>query len=363
MVSGGIVSKALYRTDIAGERLEDISEAFVGGSVRYREQNGAGQMTFTMDLIGPQVVDDLGDFVSPFVTYAFDDGTEATYRLGVYVVAQPDAELTQTTARLTYPCEDLMSVVRDSAVDTVYKIPTGTNIGTAIADVIEDAGIVKYRLPRTTRTTGYNRANPRHTGNLDIANNLTAAARWFPMAMALDGALTTAVSRRLTQTQPIASFTNDDYIGSVLHKPTRGQVANVVKVRRERSDQPTLYAVRKNEDVDSPISIPNVNREIVYGGGWIDARDAEDQEDVDEVADRLIEEARSYERTIEVTLPPNPAVLGAHRVVDFDLETDEWDVYGRFWVNSWEIGFTPQDATMRLVCNRLVRFNRGEDVS
>lgn len=363
VISGGIVSKALYITDIGGTRLDEISDAFDGGYVRYRESKGAGQMVFQMNLIGPQVVDDLSTFVSPFVTYALDDGTEATYRLGVYVVAQPDAELTQTTARLGYPCEDLTAVVRDSVTDAPYTIASGTNIGTAIAAALEAAGITKYRLPRTTKTTGYKRVFPTGTSHLEIVNNLTTAARWFPISMSLDGALTTSVSRRLTQSQPIATFTNDDYIGSVLHKPTRGQVANVVKVRRERSDQATLYAVRRNTDVDSPISIPNVGREIPYLGGWIDARDAEDQGDVDELADRLIEEARSYERTIEVTLPPNPAILGHHRVVDFNLETDSWDVKGRYFLQGWEIGVTPQDAAMRLTANRLVRFGFGEDVT
>src|SRR5688572_3183218 len=128
MVSGGIVSKALYRTDVSGERLEDLSDAFVGGSVRYREDQGRGVTTFQMDLIGPEVVSSLSEYVTPFVTYTLDAGTTSEHRLGVYVVAQPDAVLTQTTARLGYPNEDLTAVPRDAVFTGVYKVASGTNI-------------------------------------------------------------------------------------------------------------------------------------------------------------------------------------------------------------------------------------------
>lgn len=363
VIQGGVITKKLYRCSVDGTRVEDITDAFTGGLVRYRERNGAGEMTFTLETIGPEVVEPLQDFVSPFVTYTFDDGTEETHRLGVYVAGQPDIIITQANARATAPCEDLTAILRDAVTDAPYTIASGTNIGTAIGAAIEAAGLVKYRLPRTTKTTGYKRVFPTGTSYLEIVNNLTTAARWFPVSMALDGALTTSVSRRLTQSQPITTLTDADYIGEVLHKPTRGMLGNVVKVRRERSDQPTLYAVRRNEDVDSPISIPNVGREIAYMGGWIDARDAEDQEDVDEVADRLLEEARSYERVIQVTVPPNPSILGHHRVIDFDLQTDDYDVYGRYWLNEWTCGFDPQNAAMQLTCSRLVRFRRGEDTN
>jgi hypothetical protein len=364
MVSGGVVSKALFTCSIDGVLLEDISDAFVDGSVRYREDQGRGVMTFTMDLKGPQVVTPLSDFVTPFVTYTYDDGTvSAPVRLGVFVAGEPDVTLTQRTSRLSAPCEDLTAVVRDSVTDAPYKIPSGTNIATAIGDALEAAGIVRYRLPRSTKTTGYTRNFPTGTSHLEIVNNLTTAARWWPVSMALDGAITTQPSRLLSQSQAVATITNADYIGEVLHKPTRGMLGNVVKVRRERSDQPTLYAIERNTDADSPISIPNVGREIPYMGGWIEARDAEDQGDVDELAARLIEEARSYERTVQVTVPPNPSLLGSHRVLDFDIETSDWDVFGRHWLREWTAGLTPQDAAYSLTVNRLVRAGRGEDVT
>jgi hypothetical protein len=363
VVQGGVITKNLYRCTIDGVRVEDITDSFIGGSVRYQERDGVGNLVFTMELIGPEVVTPLADFVSPFVTYTFDDGTTSTHRLGVYVVGQPDAVLTQTTARTTYPCEDLTAVARDAVFTGVYKVASGTNIATAIQGILEQCGLVNIRLPRTTKTTGYKRAFPIGTTNLDAANSLCDAARWWKLGMALDGAITTQPSRLLSQSQPVRTYTNDDYIGEVLHKPTRGMVGNTVIVRRERSDQPTLYAKRYLTDTSNPLSHTRIGREILYGGAPYDARDAEDQDDVDAIADRMIEEAQSYERTIDVTVPPEPSVLGNHRVLDFDLETDLWDVYGRYFLSGWEIGLDPQSAAMRLTCQRLVRFLRGEDVN
>jgi len=363
MISGGIISKALYRCTINGERLEDISDSFTGGRVRYRESSTGAAMTFDMELVGPEAVKPLSEFVTPFVTYQFDDGRTVERRLGVYVVAQPDAVVTQSTATMRYPCEDILSVARDATLGGIYKINSGANIAEAIADLLELVGITNVRLPRSTKTTGYKRALSGEMPIIEAANSLCDAARWWPLSMALDGAVTTQPSRLLSQSQAVRTITNDDYINAWTHRPTRGAVGNVVIVRRERSDQPTLIARRVNNDADSPISVFNIGREVLYGGAPYDARDAEDQDDVDAIADRLIEEARSYERTVTVTVPPDPDLPGPRRVIDLDLETAGWDARGRYWLREFSLGFTPQDAAMNLVCNRLVRFEHGEDVS
>jgi hypothetical protein len=363
MISGGIISKSLFKCDINGTRLEDISHAFVGGRVRYRESSAGSAMTFEMELVGPEVVSSLAEFVTPFVTYQFDDGSTIERRLGVYVVAQPDAIVTQSTARLRYPCEDILAVARDATLGSVYKIPSGTNIAAAIADLLELVGITNVRLPRSTKTTGYKRAFSGDMTVLEAANSLCDAARWWHLSMALDGAVTTQPSRLLSQSQAVRTITNDDYIGAWTHRPTRGVVGNVVIVRRERSDQPTLIARRVNDDASSPISTFNIGREILYGGAPYEASDAEDQDDVDAIADRLIEEARSYERTVTVTVPPDPDLLGPRRVLELDLSTDSWDAYGRYWLREFALGLDPTSAPMELVLNRLVRFEAGEDVS
>jgi hypothetical protein len=363
ILQGGLITKQLFRCDVAGNRLEDLSDIFLDGTVSYRDDTGGGvPMTFDLQTTGAQRLDDLADFVSPYLTIAYDNGaTFGPQRLGVFVVAQPDVTITQTTAKQSYPCEDLTSVLRDAVLTSTWKIPTGTNIMDAIAALIVNAGITKYRLPSSARVTGYNRAYPKGTTNLEAINKLCVAAKCFPVWMAIDGAITTSFSKLLSQSQPITTITDADYIGEVTHQPTRGQLGNVVVVRRERSDQSTLYAVRKNTDVDSPISIPNLGREILYTGAAIDATDAEDQSDVDDLADRLIEEARSYERTVGITVMPDTDYLAPHRVVDCDIQTESWDVYGRLWIKEWTIGMTPANVAPTLTLNRFVRFFRGED--
>lgn len=365
VLHGGVIEKSLFRCDIAGNRLEDLSDAFVDGKVTYREDTSGGvPMTFDLQMLGKQRLADLADFVTPYLTITFDDGVVfGPQRLGVFVAAQPDVTMTQTTATQSYPCEDLTSVLRDAVLTATWKIPSGTNIMSAIAALIEDAGITNYRLPSSARVTGYNRAYPKGMSNLEAINKLCVAGRCYPVWMDMQGTITTDFSRLLSQSQPVTTITNDDYIGAVTHKPTRGQVGNVVVVRRERSDQPTLYAVRKNTDVDSPISIPNVGREILYTGAPIDAEDAEDQDDVDALADQLIEEARSYERTVQVTVLPDMDYLAPHRVIDCDISSEKWDVYGRLWVREWTIGFGPKTILPQLTLNRFVRFQKGEDVS
>lgn len=363
MISGGVISKSLYRCTITGERLEEISNQFTGGRVRYRESSSGTHMSFDMELVGPEAVSSLAEFVTPFVTLNFDDRRTIERRLGVYVVAQPDAIISQTRAELHYPCEDVLTVARDATLGTTYKVASGANIAAEIASLLALVGLTNVRLPRSTKTTGYKRAFSGDMTVLEAANKLCEAARWWPLSMGLDGAITTQTSRLLSQSQALRTITNDDYINAWTHRPTRGAVGNVVIVRRERSDQPTLTARRVNDDASSPVSTFNIGREILYGGAPYDASDAEDQDDVDAIADRMIEEARSYERTVTVTVAPDPDLLGPRRVLELNLETDSWDAKGRYWLREWSIGLDPRSAVMNLVLNRLVRFEAGEDVT
>jgi hypothetical protein len=360
---GGIVERMVFRCTVDGNRVEDITDVFTGGTVK-RQQGTSGDApaVFTMELIGAERVVPLKDFVTPYVRINYDDeSTTGWMRLGVFVTGQPDATITQTTVRKSYPCEDLTAVMRDAAFNDTYKIASGTNIATAIAGIITNAGLVKYQLPNTAKTTGYTRNFPKGMSNLEAANSLCQAAGWWPLYCDRQGVIRTAPSRLLSDSQPLARYTNDDYIGTIQDKPTRGQLGNVVAVRRERSDKSPLYAIRRNTDVDSPISIPNIGREILYSGGWVDATDAEDQDDVDALADRLIEEARSYERTVAMTILPSIDLLDPHRVIDLDIATDHYDFYGRYWVTQAVVGTGPKDVVMPISCNRLVRFRRGED--
>ena len=365
--AGGVVSIELFRTDVAGNRVEDLSPTFVSGSVSYREDLGGGvPMTFDMTLIKGPRLSPLEDFVSPYLTIRYDDGTQlGPVRLGVFLVTQPKVSVTQRTSTQVYTCEDLTAVARDAVFTATWKIPTGTNIASAITAILQDAGLVNVAMPDSTKVTGYNRAYPKGMTNLEAANKLCVAAGWWNVYSDVHGVIRTQPMRLLTNSTAALTITDDDYINTIEHTPTQGQVGNVVVVRRERSDQPTLYAIRKNTDVDSPISIPNVGREILYTGAPIDAEDAEDQSDVDTLADRLIEEARSYERVVSLTIPPDMALIGKqHQVAMLDIKTDDgFDFYGRYWVREWSCGLSAKDAPLKLTLARLVRLGRGEDVS
>jgi hypothetical protein len=361
---GGVIEKSLFICDRDGNRIEDISDVYTSGSVKYREDLGGGIPTvFTMELIGAERVTPLKDIVTPYLKIIRDDGSFiGPRRFGAFVVGQPDTTITQTVSRKSYPCEDLTAILRDAVFNDVYKVPSGTNIGSAIRGIIENGGLTQIRLPATAKTTGYTRNFPKGMSCLEAANSLCQAAKWYPLWMTSQAVITTQESKLLSQTQAIRQYTNADYIGTIQDKPTRGQIGNVVAVRRERSDKPTLYAIRRNTDVEDPSSIPSLEREILYTGGWIDATDAEDQDDVDAYADRLYDEMRSYERTVTMTVLPDFDVLGEHRVIDLDINTDGSNFEGRYWLRQWQIGMSPKEAAMQLTLNRFARFGQGEDV-
>ena len=101
---------------------------------------------------------------------------------------------------------------------------------------------------------------------------------------------------------------------------------------------------------------------IVFGGGPYEASDAETQADVDAIADRLIDQCRSYDRTVVLKIPPRFDVLGMWRTLDLQIATVAGaNLRGRYWIRSWRAGFTPADAAMTLTLGRMVRFGRQEE--
>lgn len=353
----------LYRTDIDGVILEDLSTQVLAGNVDYSAQRSGstallGRFTLkSADLLEPMV-----SFVMPYLMLIEEDGTISRRRMGIYQVTLPAERHLPNRAEPTYELRDLTALLARGANTEPYVVASGTNIVTALTAVCALAGITRVAFPASSRTTGYKRTFPVGTAWLEIANKLCEAFGWYPLWMGLDGKVTTRPQQLLSDTTPITTLTEAQLTGElsvVANDPD--QVANIVVVVRDRADQPPLEAVRINDDPSSPTSTVNIGPRV-YGGSPYQVSDAETQADVDAVADRLFEQSSSYERVVTARVHPDVRLLGMFRTLDLEIDTSSGaNLRGKYWIRDWTAGFTPREAAMTLSLNRLVRFGRGED--
>jgi hypothetical protein len=148
-------------------------------------------------------------------------------------------------------------------------------------------------------------------------------------------------------------ITPADVVGEVEVEPEMTErVANTVIVIGERTQGAPLVAIRRNTDPASPVSTVSLGREVVYGGGPITI-DADTQAAVDAYADDLFELAGTYYRTVIVRLLPG-RLPGLQEVVELrDFVNAGVDLSGRYWLKSWRIGVTPDDALLELSLSAL----------
>ncbi|MGH2548678.1 MAG: hypothetical protein ACRDHN_04780 [Thermomicrobiales bacterium] len=364
-----VISGELYRTDRDGVILGNLSAAVKSGSIEYSADRSGGTA-----LLGRFVLDradalaPLQDFVSPFLVLKDELGHTTRTRLGIFRVSIPSEVHSPNQAEPSYELRDLTELLARGASKDPYVIAAGTTFVSALSAVAGLVGITRLALPNSSRVTGYKRTYPAGTSYLEIMNRLCEAVAWYPVWMGLDGKLTTKPQQKLSESTPIGTISSADpaevgggapVVNVVATDPAA--VANMVVVTRDRGDGDLLEAIRVNDDPASETSVPRIGPAI-FGGGPYEASDAETQADVDAIADRLLDQCRSYERQVTLKVEPNPGWLGMWRTIELQIATAAGaNLRGRYWISGWSQGFTPGEALTGFTLNRWVRFGRGED--
>jgi hypothetical protein len=360
---GGItISGELWRCDIDGQPLEDLSDLFVSGMVDWNYDRGGGlfgsfdgtalQSTFTLrkvDALMPLI-----DFYTTYINIDYDDGKPPKrQQLGVYAVDPCQEEHDALEGRCTIVGQSLTSVLRDTYFTFTTAIAAGAQFDTAIRLIISDAGIGRHNIRSSTKTLGYTRKFGITWNRLAACNKLAHAAGWYRLFDELDGRITTLPYRSNKTTEPSAIYTQADPV-DILNVEPQGKPANTVIVYAQRPGRSTLKSVKMNSVEEDPYSVPALGRQIVYGGGPIVYDDIEDQAALDAIAADLLEEAGSYEQivTMSVLPDPHPDIL---RTVVLNFGGEKAHLDGQYHLRGWSLGLTHDTALMNLELHRIVK--------
>jgi hypothetical protein len=350
------ISVSLWRTDIDGNRLENLSRYLVSGGIEMNTDRISGKMSARFSLTEPTRVRPYIDFLVPTLTIEYDDGTPTvTKALGFYSTRTAPSLLTKERNEATYEVEDLTRLLSFSAYTAVDNVPAATNVVTEVEGTIAEAAITRHSLPTTSITTSKALTFPIGTSRLDKVNDLLGSIGWYSLYPRLDGKLTSKPYLDLVNAQPVMTITDASLLAPIQVQTNDQTLVNVVIVIREDPAQASLYAVARNDDPSSPTSTTNVGFEYTRIER---VADLQTQTEVDSLAVRLLREARTYYQTATVRVWPDTD-FGMHEVVDLDLTGKMASLNGRWWLRRWGLGLTPSSCYYDLELNRVTDANTG----
>lgn len=349
---GGItMTVGLWRATIANALVEDISEYLVAGSVDLNLDRSI-KLAAKFTIRSPEQITPFSDFLAPFIQFDYDDGSPSVYQqIGLYAISVPPGTYTIENSEATFDGSDLTSVMATSILTDAYNVAGGTNVATAIIALITSAGITRYNIPTTTRTTSAAWSFKIGSSRLDAANELCRSIGWYELGMDLDGKVSTpGPSRPLTSVEPFRSLTDGDLLEPLRVEPTGNQIANLIVVVNDDATAAPLTSTATNTNPASPTSTVALNRTI---GRTESLTGSVTQADLDAYAARLLSEGASYYRVGKVKILPDPNGLTAHQTVRLTLTGKMEDMSGLWWVRAARLGLSPDSAPLELEVNQV----------
>ena len=348
---GRIISVDLWACDINGNRREDLSEYFLSGSVEMNTDRTNSILTGSFRLSEPDRVQQYVDYLQPTLHIDFDDGRPSvSKRLGLYSTRIPPGERTVETHLGTFECQDLTRILSLSAYTQVENVAANTDLIVEIIDTIEDLGISNYQFPAITRLAPKDLTFPIGTTRLEKINALLDIMGWYNLWMDLQGRLTSQPIVPIHQKTPIVTLT-PAMLGAPIQDQTNDEtLANAVIVIKDDPAEAPLSSTIYNIDPESPTSIQNAPFGTFFR--IVTVTEPETQTEINVVAQRYLAESRSFYQT--ATLVTFPELdFNVHEILKLNLTGKMERLNGNWWIRTWGIGFTPEDAVIRAEINRI----------
>lgn len=259
--SGGeIVYKTrYYKADKNNVIGDEISQYIYSGKIN-TDIDKSVQSTLTIQGYNADVIK-AWTWIAVFTEISYEDGRFERSQRGLFKLHQPKNTGDDATSVIDVSGDDPSYALDYQFTDT-YNIPVGTNVTTALRNLLALAGITWERLPVTSTVTGKVRSYKPGDKLRDALTSLTSAMGWFSVFADWDGAITTIPYRGTATTAPSRTYTlgqESELVGDIVTDRKDDSVFNIVIATRTDPKLGTLKAVARNDDPNSPTSTTYVN--------------------------------------------------------------------------------------------------------
>lgn len=357
----------IYRADITGTRIDDITPARARSvSASYNEDFETKRQA-SFDVVYPDELRDLEDFVAVDLDITRDDGLEMTLQLGNYIVMGRSVTMTNTMRQGVLNGRDLTWLLRQATIPGLYVVSTAVDPGAAARDILFDFGIPSELINIPDAGVTLTRDLPSKPGEdwLSFLTDLLAAGAMYQPWVASDHRIT---SRRVIDiaTEPAVHryHTADGakVIPGVVNDPDLSKLRNRVTVRKvSPTDGESIHYTATVTDVGSPIHPERLQerlglRKPVILGVAYDEHNITSEGDARLLAESRLSELGSYYDKVKLATYPDQAIDG-HLIMDLDLMHQGQHYYtGRWWQRTWDVRLDGPVVTIQRELTRTVQW-------
>lgn len=326
--SGNTITTTIYRATRENVWLEDISDRVEGGLITV-DTTQATPMTLQARTTEPDVLTPYRDWIAPVITMRQPDpltGATITTRqqLGLYVMLPPVKTYSAAQGVQEIDARDPLWLLASSGPGAPWSRATGQNVGIAIETVCRQVGL-RHAIQTTSQLLPKRRTWPWNATWLQIANDLARSIGFVPLWVDNTGRVRSHKFKKLGNTEParVISSSNGMVLETVRLEPDLNRLCNHVVVVGNDPKGTPVVAERLNNDPGSPTSTVSLGTkdEPVTITRFIEDPNLDDQDAVDALADRVMEQGTSvYQRYFIKTMPVLDWSIGD--VVTLDISTD-----------------------------------------
>jgi hypothetical protein len=347
---GGVVTieTAVFKSNLAGDLLDDLSEDVYGGDVTYdidRAVKGTCKLQVTNPANFPE-----WSWVKIFQTVIHEGQPSVTYPLGLFRLGQAKSTWIDDVAEI--PGDDPTILLAEAAFSDTFNIALGTNYTTAIESILALVGLAgRCHHDTTTRTLPKAKTYLGGTNCLSAVNELLDSHGRYSIFGNPDGFVASRVFIDRLRAGPAAYYwigQDSLMVGDVTEERNADSAFNYFVVTRTMPDQTVLTATAENDSPSHPFSTVALGARAgiakVYRTKPFPMNDSQGVNVLQEKANEL-KQAASMLHVLTFQHYPRPFTL--HEVIDIDFAGSSAEhLTGRYAVNSLSVGLAGSAGLM-----------------
>jgi hypothetical protein len=377
-----IIEAKLWRCDYVGNHIEDISDVVIEGRV---DMNPDNDQTWQFDCImtweGYSELAIYTDWLSPELIVTWPNGVVRRDHLGLYFLLESPINFDEEHAEVHVRAMDPLWLIARQGFTGKLLISKNTDKARVVRDILDGAvltenpqGKQRFAIPKVGGKFKKELEYPRTDSRLAVVNEVLQGMGCYNLWTNKLGIMVTKEmgEARLSRRTPVKTYSA--HVPSTIEltesqKPIGGVVSEVIgTIDTSPFDESLINEIiMVNDDPDSgkvsvkrKVKNPKNPRRVFKGKKPKKSKKVrnfmvDDDATALKVAEALLDELSSKNRTARITVLPDPVPDFARETIDCYI----WDANGRevalgqYAVHSVTYGFTPDDATMTIDAGRI----------
>lgn len=379
-MSAPIVQSKLYRCDYAGNRLEDVSDIVIEVRASCNPENDqTWQLDATVrwdayrELIAPYLDPERPDLVwiAPELTVTWPNGVVRQGQIGLYLIMESPVKHTETSATVALRAFDPLWLLARQGLKKRLELRENTSKDRALRVILDNAvltddpnGRRRFAIPESNHRFRKDSEYPKDWNTLEVANQLAQGMGCYNLWATGLGVVTTKRmgEARLRNRTPVKTYSAhvpasvvlaghqlslnhpfSEIVGTVDTAPYDESLLNEILIVNDDPGLPRIHVKRR---VNNPRNRRHaLMRRQRRRERRIRNRLLDDEATAGEVAEALLDELSTRNRTARLTVMPDPEPSFIRETIDCFV----WDAWGnevltgQYAVHGASYTFRPSD--------------------